>query len=175
MTSNDLKWPQIPSGVSKTSNGLQWPQTTFVALNWIFQVSSFEFSCPEIFFFFLVKFKLFKLEVLNSENRSDEVHIQKLLSFDLPGRAFGYNPFSFSAWGALLALQKKRCVYVITHLSSCHWTLLWSQTTPFFTGWKIMAFRIKTQGEPRKNERRFFQDEVRPTKNVIYPNILTSL
>ena len=38
-----------------------------------------------------------------------------------------------------------------------------------------MAFRIKTQGEPRKNERRFFPDELRPTKNVIYPNILTSL
>ena len=32
-----------------------------------------------------------------------------------------------------------------------------------------MAFRIKTQGEPRKNERRYFPDELRPTKKCDLP------
>ena len=96
--------------------------------------------------------------------RSDEVHIQKLLSFDLPGRAFWYNPFSFSAWGAFLPLQKKRCVYVITHLSSCHWTLLWrGRLRLFLLGGKLWLLELKPKVNLVK-KRRFFQDDFRPTK-----------
>ena len=48
------------------------------------------------------------------------------------------------------------------------------QTTPFFTGWKIMAFRIKTQGESRKKRGDFSKMTLGLRKCELPKYILTS-